>query len=402
MRAQTAWLGEFLALNRNVSILLAVLVLISTGEELWLRFIPKYLEVLGASVFVIGLFDALKTLFAAIYAYPGGIVVDRYGHRKALVVFTALSVGGYAIALLVTHWSGVLAGMFLFLAWRNLSLPASLSLVASSLPSHKHTMGIGVQSLVRRLPLLVGPVIGGLLIDRMGIVGGVRTGFAVSLVLALVALLLQQQIREAVPAVVARGQRFWHLLAGLNPTLRWLLFSDILIRFCERIHFAWVVIYAMNDLGMTGTQMGILVAVEVGAAVACYLPASFLADRFGREPFVIGTFVLFTLSPVTLLFADSFAGLLLAFAVRGLREFGEPARKTLIVQHSPDSQRGQVVGIYYLVRDTLASLGSILGAALWVFGSRVNFLSAALFGAVGTAAYLSASLRTPEDRVRSG
>jgi MFS family permease len=224
----------------------------------------------------------------------------------------------------------------------------------------------------------------------------------VSLVLALVALLLQQQIREAVPAVVARGQRFWHLLAGLNPTLRWLLFSDILIRFCERIHFAWVVIYAMNDLGMTGTQMGILVAVEVGAAVACYLPASFLADRFGREPFVIGTFVLFTLSPVTLLFADSFAGLLLAFAVRGLREFGEPARKTLIVQHSPDSQRGQVVGIYYLVRDTLASLGSILGAALWVFGSRVNFLSAALFGAVGTAAYLSASLRTPEDRVRSG
>ena len=127
--------------------------------------------------------------------------------------------------------------------------------------------------------------------------------------------ILQQQIREAVPAIAARRQRFSHLLAGLNPTVRWLLFSDILIGFCERIHFAWVVIYAMNDLGMTGTQMGILVAVEVGVAIACYLPASFLADRFGREPFVIGTFVLFTLSPVTLLFADSFAGVLLAFAV---------------------------------------------------------------------------------------
>jgi MFS family permease len=393
MRAQATRLVEALALNRNVSILLAVLVLISTGEELWLRFIPKYLEVVGASVFVIGLFDALKTLLAAIYAYPGGIVVDRHGHRRALVVFTALSVAGYAIAFLVTHWSGVIAGMFLFLAWRNLSLPASLSLVASSLPAHKHTMAIGVQSLVRRIPLLIGPVVGGLLIDHLGIVDGVRTGFAVSLVLALVALFLQQQIREAVPVAVARGQQFWHMLAGLSPSLRRLLFSDILIRFCERIHFAWVVIYAMNDLGMTGTQMGILIAVEVGAAVACYLPASFLADRFGREPFVIGTFVLFTLSPVALLFADNFAGLLLAFAVRGLREFGEPARKTLIVQHSPDNARGQVVGSYYFLRDTLASLGSVLGAALWTFGPRVNFLSATLFGVAGTVAYLSVQSR---------
>jgi MFS family permease len=394
MRSQAARLGEFLALNRNVGILLAVLVLISTGEELWLRFIPKYLEVVGASVFVIGLFDALKTLLAAVYAYPGGIVVDRSGHRKALLIFTVLSVGGYTIALLVTHWSGVLIGMFLFLAWRNLSLPASLSLVASSLPAHKHTMGIGVQSLVRRIPLLVGPVIGGLLIDRIGIVDGVRTGFAVSLLLALVTLFLQQQIRETAPIAGSHSQRLWHLLAGLNPTLRWLLFSDILIRFCERIHFAWVVIYTMNGLGMTGTQMGVLVAVEVGAAVACYLPASFLADRFGREPFVIGTFLLFTLSPVTLLFADSFVGLLLAFAVRGLREFGEPARKTLIVQYSPEKQRGKVVGSYYFLRDTVASLGSVLGAALWTFGPRVNFVSAALFGVAGTVTYLSAQSRT--------
>jgi MFS family permease len=393
MRAQATRLVEVLALNRNVSILLAVLVLISTGEELWLRFIPKYLEVVGASVFVIGLFDALKTLLAAIYAYPGGIVVDRYGHRRALVVFTALSVAGYAIAFLVTHWSGVIAGMFLFLAWRNLSLPASLSLVASSLPAHKHTMAIGVQSLVRRIPLVIGPVVGGLLIDYLGIVDGVRTGFAVSLLLAIVALFLQQQIREAVPVAVTRGQRLWRLLAGMNPSLRRLLFSDILIRFCERIHFAWVVIYAMNDLGMTGTQLGILVAVEVGVAIACYLPASFLADRFGREPFVVGTFVLFTLSPFTLLFADSFGGLLLVFAVRGLREFGEPARKTLIVQYSPDNARGQVVGSYYFLRDTVASLGSVLGAALWTFGPRVNFLSATLFGAAGTAAYLSVQSR---------
>ena len=44
MRREATLIGESLALNRNVSILLAVLVLISTGEELWLRFMPKYLD----------------------------------------------------------------------------------------------------------------------------------------------------------------------------------------------------------------------------------------------------------------------------------------------------------------------------------------------------------------------
>jgi len=31
---------------------------IGAGEELWLRFVPKYLQAVGATVFVIGLYDA--------------------------------------------------------------------------------------------------------------------------------------------------------------------------------------------------------------------------------------------------------------------------------------------------------------------------------------------------------
>ena len=38
------------------------------------------------------------------------------------------------------------------------------------------------------------------------------------------------------------------------------------------------------------------------------------------------TFVFFTLFPVTLLWAHNFAWLALAFVVRGLKEFGKPAR----------------------------------------------------------------------------
>jgi MFS family permease len=110
------WVSN-LALKRNLVLLLVALVLIGSGEEMWMRFIPKYLQALGAGVLLIGLFDALKTLLGALYAWPGGVLSDRWGHRRALVLFNVLSVAGYALVALVPHWSAVLVGMFLFLAW---------------------------------------------------------------------------------------------------------------------------------------------------------------------------------------------------------------------------------------------------------------------------------------------
>ena len=364
-------------------------MLIGAGEETWVRFLPKYLEALGASVFIIGLFDAIKTLLGALYAYPGGVATDRWGHKRSMIAFTALSLAGYVIVLAFPHWAAVLAGAFLFLAWTNLSLPASFSLVAASLPAGKHAMGIGVQSLVRRIPVIIGPVAGGILLDRFGTVQGVRLGVLASLILGVVALVIQARLHSD-SAVSHRDQpRLGGALRSLSPELRRLLLSDILIRFCERIPFAWVVIYAMDQLGLTASQFGLLVAIEMAFAIACYVPAASLADRYGKEPFIIVTFIMFTLFPIALLMAHGMPGLIVAFVIRGLKEFGEPARKALIVGSAPEAARAQTVGAYYLVRDSTVTAGSLVGAILWNIGPAVNFWSAFSVGVAGIVIYLA-------------
>lgn len=392
--SRRARFATFLALDRNMVLLLGTIVLIGSGEEMWMRFLPKYLEGLGASAFLIGTFDAIKTLLGAVYAFPGGVLVDRWGHRRAFVVFCLLSILGYTVLLVTSSWPGVIFGMFFFLAWSNLSLPATFSLVARSLPASKHAMGIGIQSLVRRLPALIGPVAGGLLMDRMGLIPGVHAGVAVTIILAACALPLQSTIRagETPPSKL-----HWNLLRHLrdfDPNLRSLLASDILIRFCERLPFAWVVIYAMDNGHASAAQAGILIAVEMIAATVCYVPASYLADRFGKGPFVVVTFIFFTLFPLSLMVAHNFAWLVLAFAIRGLKEFGEPARKSLIISYAPADVRGQTIGAYYLVRDTVVTVGSFIGAALWKLGPNVNFASAAALGAIGTVFYLATRPRS--------
>ena len=385
---------EFLALKRNTALLLGALVLALTGERLWLGFAPKYLETLGASVLIIGLFDALQTLLGALYAYPGGWLTDRWGQRRSLLLFNALSIGGYSLVLFWQHWLALVLGAFLFLAWSALSLPTTFTVVATSLEARQHTMGIGVQSMMRRVPMMLGPLVGGWLVARFGWTSGLRWALLVCIVLGLLTTAFQWFIVEpAVDRLETNGATagpsssaigFRDVLGSFTPALRELLLSDILIRFCERIPYVFVILWAVNHGGLDAQQYSYLVVIEMVTAMLCYIPIAHLADKYGRRPFVLVTFVFFTLFPVTLLWANNFFWLAVAFTVRGLKEFGEPARKALIIGEAAPALRSRTFGAYYLIRDCVVTVGSFLGACLWNLSPRANFIGAAVCGVAGT------------------
>ncbi len=385
--SRTRRLADFFGLRRNLVVLLVAIFVIGAGEELWMRFVPKYLQALGATVFII---DALRTLLGAVYAYPGGLLADFWGHRRAFIIFNLVSIAGYALALLIPHWGAVIAGMFLFLSWTCFSLPATFSLVGASLAANRHSMGIGVQSVIRRLPIMIAPIFGGMLIDRFGIISGVRIALLLSILLSGVTILVQWQLRAEPKEEIATDERwnFWRSLREFNSPMRRLLLSDILIRFCERIPYVWVVIFAMDYIGVSAKQIGVLTTVEMLAAIVCIIPASHFADRHGREPFVIVTFIMFTLFPISLLLSRSFSALVIAFMIRGFKEFGDTSRKALIIGYCEPQRCGQMVGAYYLVRDLIVSVGAILGAYLWKLGPALNFLGAAALGVAGTIFYV--------------
>lgn len=388
--------ADFFALKRNLVIILVAIFVIGTGEELWMRFVPKYLQTLGASAFVIGLYDALRTLISAIYAYPGGFLADRWGHRRAFITFNLVSIAGYALVLLIPHWGAVIAGMFLFLSWTCFSLPATFSLVGASVAANRYSMGIGVQMVIKRVPIMVAPLVGGILIDRFGVIPGVRVALIISILLAGATFIALRELREEVKeseetVPIPERWNFLRCLREFDAPMRWLLLSDILVRFCERIPFAWVVIFAMDYAGASGEQVGLLTTIEVLVATLCIIPSSHFADKQQREPFVVTTFAMFTLFPIVLLFSRSFHALMIAFFIRGLKEFGDTSRKALIVSYSEPERRGQMIGAYYLIRDSIVSVGAILGAYLWSRSPAANFLGAAAFGIAGTILYLRAT-----------
>ncbi|MFA6133879.1 MAG: MFS transporter [Phycisphaerae bacterium] len=390
-------LAEFLGLKRSIVGLLSMVILVGMGEHMAEQFLPLYLIALGGGFLSVGFLNGMDNLLGALYSFPGGYLSDRLGIKRALLIFNMIAMIGFLIVVFIPTWQAVLAGAVLFLSWTAISLPATMSLVARVLPKNKRTMGVSVHSLVRRVPMALGPVLGGVFIQIWGVTDGVRLAFVGALVMAIVAAVLQQMLIADDPIEdrqtktnIAEHNPF-RLVKYLTPDLRNLLVSDILVRFCEQIPYAFVVIWAVGTAAHPGpvsaVQFGVLRTIEMATAILIYIPVAYLADRGHKKPFVVMTFVFFTLFPLLLLFSRSFEMLILAFVLRGLKEFGEPTRKALIMDLAPEDRKAGVFGLYYLIRDVIVSIAAFGGAFLWRIadvGPTINLLTAFGFGALGT------------------
>lgn len=383
-------MAVFLGLNRGMVGLLLMCILVGMGERMAERFLPIYLIALGGGALSVGLLNGLDNLLSALYSFPGGYLADRLGAKRALLVFNLLAVFGFLIVILVPAWPAVIVGSFFFLSWTAISLPATMSLVAAALPKNKRTMGVSMHSLVRRIPMALGPVVGGLMIGVWGEAAGVRVAFGAAVAMALAAMLLQQRLLpDSGPGMSAGAgpeRNPLRLFREMPNALRRLLVADILVRFCEQIPYAFVVVWAMKEIEapVTAFEFGILCAIEMATAMLIYIPVAWLADRTTKKPFVALTFVFFTLFPLALLFCRSFTALAAVFVLRGLKEFGEPTRKALIMDLAPEGRKAAMFGLYYLMRDVVVSAAAFGGAFLWMIGPAANFLTAFAFGLAGT------------------
>lgn len=384
---------EFFGLQKSMVGLLAMVVLVGMGEKMGERFLPIYLITLGGGALSVGLLSGMDNLLSALYSFPGGYLADRLGTKKALLVFNLIAMVGFVVVILIPAWQAVIVGSVFFLSWTAISLPATMGLVAQVLPKNRRTMGVTMHSLVRRFPMALGPLVGGACIDIWGLVTGIRIAFIGALAMAVVAAIVQQILikedasDQEVQATKSQAEKNpFRLLREMQPDLRNLLISDILIRFCEQIPYAFVVLWCMEVITMplTGLQFGLLTTVEMATALLIYIPVAYLADRGQKKPFVQMTFVFFTLFPLVLLFCQSFWPLVGAFVLRGLKEFGEPTRKALIMDLAPENRKAGMFGLYYLLRDMVVSVAAFGGAYLWIIGPEVNLWVAFGFGVLGT------------------
>ena len=386
MTSARSRLVDALGLERNIVAVSVAMFLLALGENLWKRFLPKYLQMLGAPVAAIGLFGTCEDFLDGVYQYPGGWIADRYGRRRALLLFVTLATLGYVLYWLAPSWPFVFVGLVFVMAWSSMASPTLFAVVGDALPRGRRALGFTVQSILRRVPIAIAPILGGLAIAAYGLQSGIHLGLAVTVVLSIVTLGVVSRVNipvtpDPVPTHIVAVWR------SLPTPLRWLLASDIFIRTCEGLVDVFLVLYAINVIGISAPAYGVLVAVQMTTAIVSYIPVARFADRMGRKPFVMATFVAFALFPVAVVLARDFATLVAAFVVGGLREIGEPARKALIVDLAAPSLRARSVGLYYLIRSLTIAPAAFIGGLLWEVTPALPFWMAGLIGLVGVVVF---------------
>ncbi|MGE0128036.1 MAG: MFS transporter [Blastocatellales bacterium] len=385
MATRREQIANYLGLERNVIAASAAVFLLFLGEELWKKFLPRYLEALGAGAVAIGLFGTAKDFFDAIYQYPGGWLADHLGRRRAFLVFIALASLGYLIYLFSPSWPFVFAGLAFVMAWSSMASPAIFAIIGDALPKDRRAMGFTVQSFLKRIPMAAAPVIGGVLIARMGVINGVRAGLIITLALAALTVFIVMAVN--IPVTVGAPANITGVWRSFHAALKRLLVSDIIIRLCEGLAEVFIVLYVMNVHHVGAAQYGALVAIQMTTSMLVYLPAGKIADRIGRKPFVIATFICFALFPLAIVFASGFVSLVAAFVIGGLREIGEPSRKAMIVDFAEPHLRARTVGLYYLTRGLAVTPAAAVGGLLWKLTPEAPFIVAGAIGVVGVAVF---------------
>jgi MFS family permease len=212
-----------------------------------------------------------------------------------------------------------------------------------------------------------------------------RTLFIVTIALAAVTIAVVASVR--IPRLSGSPSNIRGVWRTFPPQLRRLLLSDIFIRTCEGLVDEFSVIYAMNILRITAPQYGILIAIQAVTSIVVYIPAAKFADRLGRKPFVVATFLAFSFFPVALVASAGFATAVIAFVIGGLREIGEPSRKAMIVDFAEPLLRARTVGLYYLIRSVAIAPAAFIGGLLWGVRPALPFIVALCAGLAGTALF---------------
>ena len=250
--------------------------------------------------------------------------------------------------------------------------PTLFAVVSDALPRERRALGFTVQSILRRVPIAVAPILGGLAIAAYGLRSGVHLGLTVTFVLSIVTRGVVSRVNvpvtiDPIPTHIHSGVAIAADAASLAPHL-------------GHLH--------PHLRGSRRRLPGLdLVAVQMTTAIVSYIPVARFADRMGRKPFVIATFVAFALFPIAVVQARDFATLVAAFVVGGLREVGEPARKAPIVDLVAPSLRARSIGLYYLIRSLSIAPAAFIGGLLWEVTPGLRFWMAGVIGFIGVVVF---------------
>lgn len=346
-------------------------------------FLPLYLEQLGITggeslSLWSGLTFSITFVVSAAVAPLWGSLADRKG-RKLMLLRAAFGMGVVILlqAFVTEAWQLLLLRALMGLT--SGYIPNAMALVAAQVPRERSGWALSCVSTGQIGGVILGPMLGGLLADWVGL----RTVFIVTAALLMVSFLVTLfLIKETGYTPVSkkeklRGREVFRSLD--NPKLMLcLFFTTMVIQMCNGSVNPILTLF-VRELAPTAENIaflsGVIAALPGVSALLAAPRLGRLGDRIGTQRILLATMVISLLLFIAMSFVTSTTQLgvlrfLLGFADGAMM----PAVQTLLVRHSRDNITGRIFGYNQSFMYLGNVAGPLLGAAVsavagfrWVF-----------------------------------
>lgn len=361
--------------NRNVLVLSSTVSLILLSLYSWYYLFPLYLKELGASDREVGISYALFTLGFTFAQCIGGYLTDRFGRKWVIILPTYFFPIFYLLLAVSKVWYLPVI-FYLFTAVGSaIQIPAFTSIIAES--TKRKGKAFGLFEFYIALGIAFGPLIGSVLIDRVGI----RTLIISTAVTCLIGAILRhiflvetQQVKQPKKGAVKTSLNRNFGLFLLSGAFLFLVFSI-------SIHGPFMTLFQKESLKFSESRISLLFAIGGILSALSSLLGGSMTDKLGGKK-ILGMSV--CLHPFLLFLWSSLSGFAPFFVISfAFSQFCYIAYQVVITDLTEEETRGRLIGIFGTTTGLISSLGPIIGMQLKIhYGYKAPFYLAFGFGII--------------------
>lgn len=375
---------------------------VSLGFGMFVPILPQYAARLGIDATSLGFAYSLYNVALIICLIPSGVMADRIGRVRTIVIGMILFAVSSLMLVFVTD-------LFQFAVARAIEgigsavvTPAIFALTADLAPTERRGSGMGFTSTMGTVAGLASPTVGGLIAQTAGL----TFPFYIAFALALVSGALVLPIKDRHPNVPSSSESS---RAGIFSSLRRnisesrsllvLSFRGFIIGISQGLFALVFVLYMAFELGMQPAEVGFSFSLVSGSMLAFTFLAGHLSDRFGRKPFVIVGGIIIASGVVAFSFTNNPVEVYLVSIVLGFGvALNNAPINALLADCVIPEIRAKVMGGYEMIVGLGRTLGVLILGGLYALSPSApfNLLGALMFVTVGLIA-----LFVKETRVRA-
>jgi DHA1 family multidrug resistance protein-like MFS transporter len=360
----------------------------SLARNLINPFFPSYIASFGVSYAIVGAVLASFGVTRVFIEIPGGVLIDRFGRRPVILFGLSIS--------LVSHLLGGLAQSVVELVIARMTIgvgsafvmSAGMLLVGELVAAEHRQRSIAQYQSASSIGGIIGPTLGGVLVDSWGI----RTNFYAAVLLTLSSILLIAWLGTTTATSTQSSRFSLRILRDAitqGPVL--LLSGAAFIMFFTftSIRGTMVPLYGAEFLALSSTQIGVIYSLT---SLVVVLGLIFVVPRvehaLGRPRLLFISLIICAGAVATITVAGDFLGFAAMMVPLGVGfSLLQPSPFTMIMDIVAQERRGIFMGILRTTGDFGLILGPLLVGGLLDLGQpRLVFYTVA--GTIGSFAVL--------------